>query len=89
VAATPNPDVIYGLGFIDLKDGPLVFDAPPQMQGLLDDFWHRPLTDIGAAGPEQGKGGKLPAKRGFPTSASTHPPKHTSTGRGFCRTSRK
>src|SRR5271168_3027415 len=29
------------------------------MQGLLDDFWHRPLTDIGAAGPDQGNGGKF------------------------------
>jgi len=55
---TANPDVIYGLGFVDLKDGPVVFEAAPQMQGLLDDFWHRPLTDIGAAGPDQGKGGK-------------------------------
>ena len=46
------------LGFLDLKDGPIVFEAAPQMQGLLDDFWHRPLTDIGQAGPDQGKGGK-------------------------------
>jgi hypothetical protein len=28
------------------------------MQGLLDDFWQRPLTDVGLAGPDQGKGGK-------------------------------
>src|SRR5271157_3654941 len=59
IVSTGNPDVIHGLAFVDLKDGPLVFDAPPQMQGLLDDFWHRPLTDIGAAGPDQGKGGKF------------------------------
>ena len=56
---TANPDVIYGLAFLDLKDSPLVFEAAPQMQGLLDDFWHRPLTDIGAAGPDQGNGGKF------------------------------
>ncbi|MFV0932759.1 DUF1254 domain-containing protein [Pseudomonas jessenii] len=55
---TANPDVVYGQAFIDLKDGPVVFEAPPQMQGLLDDFWHRPLTDVGLAGPDQGKGGK-------------------------------
>src|SRR5258708_1537749 len=55
---TANPDVIYGLGFVDLKDGPVVFEAAPEMQGLLDDFWHRPLTDVGLAGPDQGKGGK-------------------------------
>jgi hypothetical protein len=57
IILTANPDVIYGLGFVDLKDGPVVYEAAPQMQGLLDDFWHRPLTDIGA-GPDQGKGGK-------------------------------
>ena len=51
--------MIYGLAFVDLEDGPVVFEAAPQMQGLLDDFWHRPLTDIGAAGPDQGKGGKF------------------------------
>jgi hypothetical protein len=28
------------------------------MQGLLDDFWQRPLTDVGLVGPDQGKGGK-------------------------------
>jgi hypothetical protein len=50
--------VIYGLAFLDLKDGPVVFEAAPQMQGLLDDFWHRPITDVGLAGPDQGKGGK-------------------------------
>ena len=58
IILTANPDVIYGLAFVDLKDGPAVFEAPPQMQGLLDDFWQRPLTDVGLAGPDQGKGGK-------------------------------
>jgi hypothetical protein len=58
VVLTANPDVIYGLAFVDLKDGPVVFEAPPEMQGLLDDFWQRPLTDVGLAGPDQGRGGK-------------------------------
>jgi hypothetical protein len=58
IILTANPDVIYGLAFVDLKDGPVVFEAPPQMEGLLDDFWQRPLTDVGLAGPDQGKGGK-------------------------------
>ena len=31
---TPNSDVIYGIGFLDLsKDGPMVIDAPPMLQG--------------------------------------------------------
>lgn len=56
---TANPDVIYAFAWLDLKkEGPMVIDAPPNLQGLLDDMWHRPITDIGAAGPDQGKGGK-------------------------------
>ncbi|MBK0370871.1 DUF1254 domain-containing protein [Flavobacterium agrisoli] len=71
VITTPNSDVIYALGFADLsKTGPLVLDVPPMLQGLLDDYWHRPLQgpkkpdgtyflgDIGFPGPDHGKGGK-------------------------------
>ncbi|MBT3289534.1 MAG: DUF1254 domain-containing protein, partial [Victivallales bacterium] len=56
---TGNPDVIYAFAWLDLKkDGPMVLDMPPKLQGLLDDMWHRPITDIGAAGPDRNKGGK-------------------------------
>jgi len=67
---TPNSDVIYGIGFLDLgKDGPMVIEAPPRLQALIDDFWHRPIegpeidgvkyfADIGIPGPDKGKGGK-------------------------------
>lgn len=59
LVTTANPDVIYAFAWLDLKeDGPTVLDMPPKLQGLLDDMWHRPLTDIGAAGPDGGKGGK-------------------------------
>jgi hypothetical protein len=70
VITTPNSDVIYALGFADLaQTGPLVIEVPPNLQGLLDDFWHRPLKgpqingfqflgDIGFPGPDRGKGGK-------------------------------
>lgn len=70
VITTPNSDVIYCLGFADLSQtGPLVLDAPAKIQGLLDDFWHRPLRgphvngvqylgDIGIPGPDKGSGGK-------------------------------
>ncbi|MBX9922438.1 MAG: DUF1254 domain-containing protein [Mycolicibacterium frederiksbergense] len=70
VITTPNSDVIYCLGFADLSQtGPLVLEAPPGIQGLLDDFWHRPLTgpniggvqylgDIGIPGPDKGRGAK-------------------------------
>jgi len=65
---TPNSDVIYAMSYVDLgKDGPLVFEAPPQMQGILLDFWQRPIAvdggkyfgDVGLFGPDQGKGGKF------------------------------
>lgn len=70
IITTPNSDVIYGLNFANLdKSGPLVLEAPANLQGLMDDFWHRPLTgpnidgrqflgDIGIPGPDKGKGGK-------------------------------
>jgi hypothetical protein len=70
VITTPNSDVIYGLGFADLSEtGPLVIDAPPRLQALVDDFWHRPLVgptidgvrylgDVGIPGPDRGQGGK-------------------------------
>jgi hypothetical protein len=68
---TPNSDVIYALGYLDLQeDGPLVIDAPPGLQGILDDFRQRPIPsvgeidgkkwfgDVGLVGPDKGKGGK-------------------------------
>jgi hypothetical protein len=68
---TPNSDVIYALGYLDLKeDGPMVIEVPPGLQGILDDFYQRPICsegpingkvwcgDVGLPGPDQGKGGK-------------------------------
>jgi len=34
IITTANPDVIYGLAFVDLKDGPVVLEAVQQMRGL-------------------------------------------------------
>jgi hypothetical protein len=59
IIATPNPDVIYAIAWLNLKkDGPTVIEAPPKLQGLIDDAWQRPLTDVGFAGPDLGAGGK-------------------------------
>jgi len=68
---TPNSDVIYALGYLDLKeDGPIVIEVPPGLQGIIDDFWQRPIPsvgeidgrkwsgDVGLPGPDRGKGGK-------------------------------
>jgi len=71
LVTTPNSDVIYAMGYLDLHaDGPLVIEAPPGLQGILDDFFQRPICsvaklrgkiwcgDVGLPGPDQGKGGK-------------------------------
>lgn len=64
LVTTPNSDVIYAMGYVDLgKDGPLVFEAPPNLQGILLDAWQRPIPvdggtffgDVGLPGPDAGR----------------------------------
>lgn len=56
---TGNTSTMYALGFLDLEqDGPTVIDLPQGMLGVLNDMGFLHLTDLGAAGPDQGKGGK-------------------------------
>ncbi len=55
---TPNTTVIYLFLWLDLKNGPMVMEAPPKVLGLIDDFWFRYVADFGLAGPDKGKGGK-------------------------------
>src|SRR5215469_4797239 len=44
LVTTPNSDVIYAMGYVDLgNDGPLVIEVPQGQQGILDDFWQRPV----------------------------------------------
>jgi hypothetical protein len=59
------------MSYLDVgKDGPMVFEAAPGLQGILLDFWQRPipgpkigniqyLGDVGLPGPDGGKGGKF------------------------------
>jgi hypothetical protein len=55
---TPNADVIYSMSYLDLKaDGPLVVAAPPNVIGMFTDFYQRTITDVGAIGPDQARGG--------------------------------
>jgi hypothetical protein len=72
LVTTPNSDVLYAMSYVDLgKDGPLVMEAPPMLQGILLDYWQRPIPidggkffgDVGLAGPDGGKGGSLIATR--------------------------
>jgi hypothetical protein len=55
---TPNTTVVYGFMWIDLKDGPMVMETPPNVLGIIDDFWFEYVTDFGNAGEDRGKGGK-------------------------------
>lgn len=55
---TANADTVYFLGFIDLSRGPMVFEAPPEALGTIDDYWWRWVIDFGAPGPDRGLGGK-------------------------------
>lgn len=57
---TPNVVTPYMGGNLDLaRTGPLVIEVPAgPMAGLVDDFWQRPVVDLGLAGPDRGKGGK-------------------------------
>jgi hypothetical protein len=71
IVTTPNSDVIYAMAYVDVgRDGPLVIEIPPEQQGILDDFWQRPIAgptvdgkiyagDVGLAGPDKGNGGKF------------------------------
>jgi hypothetical protein len=57
---TPNASTPYILAFPNLAEtGPLVVEVPkgPSGGGVLD-FWQRPITDTGFAGPDEGQGGK-------------------------------
>ena len=58
ILLTPNTTVIYVFQWLDLKDGPLVMETPPNVLGIIDDHWFRYVTDFGNAGPDRGQGGK-------------------------------
>ncbi len=56
---TWNNTSLYTWGFLDLKtDGPTVIELPPGVLGALNDMYFRYIVDLGAAGPDKGKGGK-------------------------------
>jgi hypothetical protein len=57
---TGNTDTIYAIGFLHLgRDGPTVIEIPPGAgPGTLNDAYFRFVIDMGAPGPDRGKGGK-------------------------------
>jgi hypothetical protein len=56
---TGNTTVVYTFMWIDLKDGPMVMETPPNVLGIIDDAWFHYVADFGNAGPDKGKGGKF------------------------------
>lgn len=57
---TPNTDTVYAFNFFDLeKTGPLVIEVPEGSgPGTVNDAYFRFVVDMGAVGPDRGKGGK-------------------------------
>jgi hypothetical protein len=57
---TGNTDTVYCTFFVDLqKDGPTVVEIPAGAgPGTVDDAFFRFVIDMGAPGPDRGKGGK-------------------------------
>jgi hypothetical protein len=55
---TANMDTYYFWGNLNLKDGPLVVETPPNVLGIFDDFWFNWISDYGLAGPDKGQGGR-------------------------------
>jgi hypothetical protein len=57
---TGNTDTVYTIGVFDLeRDGPTVVEVPAGSgPGTVNDAWFRFVVDMGAPGPDKGKGGK-------------------------------
>ncbi|MGE5945844.1 MAG: DUF1254 domain-containing protein [Betaproteobacteria bacterium] len=55
---TANNNTPYTWFWLDLKDGPIVLEAPPKVLGLANDIWYNWVGDIGLTGPDKGAGGK-------------------------------
>ena len=49
---TANADTVYFLGIVDLSNGPMVMETPPQALGIFDDMWWQWVIDFGLPGPE-------------------------------------
>jgi len=55
---TPNSTTVYVFLCLDLRDGPMVVEVPPNVLGAVNDAFFRYVTDIGLVGEDEGKGGK-------------------------------
>jgi hypothetical protein len=57
---TANATTPYIISTVNLeKTGPWVIELPAgATAGMVNDFWQRPITDLGVVGPDKGKGAK-------------------------------
>ena len=55
---TPQTTTPYVHAEIDVKNGPVVVELGTPVIGLIDDAFFRYVADVGAGGPDKGKGGK-------------------------------
>lgn len=59
VGFTANSDTPYGVGALDLSDGPMVIEMPPgAFIGLVNDRHQGWVLDMGIPGPDEGRGGR-------------------------------
>jgi hypothetical protein len=56
---TGNTESVYTGSWLDLREGAFVVQSPPHTFGIFDDFFFRPIADLGSAGPDQGAGGSF------------------------------
>ncbi|MGB5843785.1 MAG: DUF1254 domain-containing protein [Anaerolineales bacterium] len=56
---TANADTVYYVGSINLQNGPMVFESPPDALGVIDDMWFGHVIDFGRPGPDRGAGGRF------------------------------
>lgn len=62
---TPNTSSVYMTAWLDLRDGPMVIEAPPNVLGFIDDAWFHYVVDFGNAGPDKGRVGGTSCCRRF------------------------
>lgn len=55
---TGNDNTPYSIIWLDLSNGPIVVEVPPEVLGIIDNMWYHWVTDVGLTGPDKGKGGK-------------------------------
>lgn len=55
---TANTESVYHTMWMDLGEGPLVVETPPNVLGFVDDAWFGYVADFGNAGPDKGEGGR-------------------------------